>query len=86
MESAAAYPFDPAAEDTVTLSLPATVRRWFRLTVTASSGWPAGQLSEFEVRISQHQIRLRAGRCVRAALPRAIMLVVEKRPAVRRGG
>jgi hypothetical protein len=66
--------------------LPATVQRWFRLTVTANSGLPAGQLAEFEVRSSQHQTRLRAGRCVRAALPRAIMLVIEKRPALRCGG
>ncbi|MFE2839839.1 hypothetical protein ACFXI6_54600 [Streptomyces mirabilis] len=52
MKAAAAYAFDPAADNTVTLTLPATVQRWFRLTVTANSGWPAGQLSEFEVRSS----------------------------------
>ncbi len=52
VKAAAAYAFDPAADNTVTLTLPATVQRWFRLTVTANSGWPAGQLSEFEVRSS----------------------------------
>ncbi|MEU1536122.1 discoidin domain-containing protein [Streptomyces fagopyri] len=43
VKAAAAYAFDPAADNTVTVTLPA---RWFRLTVTANSGWPAGQLSE----------------------------------------
>ncbi|MFG2426107.1 discoidin domain-containing protein [Streptomyces sp. NPDC048448] len=52
VKAAAAYAFDPAADNTVTLTLPATVQRWFRLTATANSGWPAGQLSEFEVRSS----------------------------------
>ncbi|WP_393073313.1 discoidin domain-containing protein [Streptomyces sp. LN704] len=52
VKAAAAYAFDPAADNTVTLTLPATVQRWFRLTVTANSGWPTGQLSEFEVRSS----------------------------------
>ncbi|MEU1036993.1 discoidin domain-containing protein [Streptomyces mirabilis] len=52
VKAAAAYAFDPAADNTVTLTLPTTVQRWFRLTVTANSGWPAGQLSEFEVRSS----------------------------------
>lgn len=44
----AAYRFDPASGNTVTISFGATTRRWLRVTVTANTGWPAGQLSSFE--------------------------------------
>ncbi|MFC9076830.1 discoidin domain-containing protein [Streptomyces sp. NPDC057062] len=43
------YRFDPATGNTATVSLPAgTDLRYLRLTVTANSGWPAGQFSEVE--------------------------------------
>ena len=43
------YRFDPATGNTATVTLPAgTDLRYLRLTVTANSGWPAGQFSEVE--------------------------------------
>jgi hypothetical protein len=43
------YRFDPATGNTATVSLPAgTNLRYLRLTVTANTGWPAGQFSEVE--------------------------------------
>ena len=45
----AAYTFNPATGNTATITFPATSRRHLRLTFTANAGWPAGQLSEFEV-------------------------------------
>ena len=33
----------------VTLAFPATTRRYFRVTVTANSGRPAGRLSEMQI-------------------------------------
>jgi hypothetical protein len=41
--------FDPATGNTVTLTFPATAVRNLRVTFTANTGWPAGQLSELEV-------------------------------------
>ncbi|MFC9846853.1 discoidin domain-containing protein [Streptomyces sp. NPDC060223] len=42
--------FDPATGNTATLTLPSTVSiRYVRLTFTANNGWPAGQVSEFQV-------------------------------------
>ncbi|UWE13838.1 discoidin domain-containing protein [Actinacidiphila bryophytorum] len=49
LKSSAAYTFDPAADNTVTVTFPATTERYVRVTVTANSGWPAGQLSELQV-------------------------------------
>ncbi|WP_181795057.1 discoidin domain-containing protein [Streptomyces sp. WELS2] len=44
------YRFDPATGNTATVSLPAgTNLRHLRLTVSANTGWPAGQFSEVEV-------------------------------------
>ena len=43
------YTFDPAAGNTVTITFPATVLRTVTLTITGNTGWPAAQLSEFEV-------------------------------------
>ncbi|MEV4517831.1 choice-of-anchor D domain-containing protein [Dactylosporangium sp. NPDC049525] len=40
--------FDPASGNTAILSFPAVSVRYLRVTVTANSGWPAGQLSELE--------------------------------------
>jgi hypothetical protein len=49
VKSSATYTFDPATGDTVTITFPATVQRYFRVNVTANTGWPAGQISEFQV-------------------------------------
>ncbi|MFF2999893.1 discoidin domain-containing protein [Streptomyces sp. NPDC057950] len=49
LKPSAAYTFDPSTGDTVTLTFPAATQRYFRGTVTANSGWPAGQVSEFQI-------------------------------------
>ena len=49
LKSSATYTFDPSANNTVTITFPATTQRYFRVTVTANTGWPAGQISEFQV-------------------------------------
>ena len=41
----ATYTVGPAA----TITFPATTQRYFRVTITANTGWPAGQVSEFQV-------------------------------------
>ncbi|MET9633716.1 CARDB domain-containing protein [Lentzea sp. NPDC006480] len=41
--------FSPASNNTVTLDFAATSVRYVRVTITANTAWPAGQLSEFEV-------------------------------------
>lgn len=42
--------FDPASGNTATLTLPSTVStRYVRLTIAANTGWPTGQVSEFQV-------------------------------------
>jgi hypothetical protein len=43
------HTFDPSTNNTVTITFPATTQRYFRVDVTAKSGWPAGQEYEFEV-------------------------------------
>jgi chitodextrinase len=45
----AGYTFDPAAGNAVTVNVSATATRYLRLNITANTGWPAGQISEFEV-------------------------------------
>jgi hypothetical protein len=45
----AGYLFDPAHDNSVTVSVPATSTRYLRLTVTGNTGWPAGQLARLEV-------------------------------------
>ena len=49
VKSSASYTFDPSSNNTVTITFPATTQRYFRVTITANSGWPAGQISEFQV-------------------------------------
>ncbi|MFC1401544.1 MULTISPECIES: choice-of-anchor D domain-containing protein [Streptacidiphilus] len=49
LKASATYTFDPNANNTVTITFPATTQRYFRVTVTANTGWPAGQVSEFQV-------------------------------------
>ncbi|MEU5893016.1 discoidin domain-containing protein [Streptomyces sp. NPDC047461] len=45
----AGYRFDPATGNTATISLPGgTSLRYLRLSVSANTGWPAGQFSEVE--------------------------------------
>jgi hypothetical protein len=44
----AGYSFAPGT-NTVTITFSATTQRFFRLNVTANTGWPAGQVSEFQV-------------------------------------
>jgi F5/8 type C domain/Fibronectin type III domain len=46
----AGYTFNPSTGNTVTITLPAnTTTRYVRLNITANTGWPAGQISEFQV-------------------------------------
>ncbi|WP_042372075.1 choice-of-anchor D domain-containing protein [Streptacidiphilus neutrinimicus] len=46
----ATYTFDPnVGGNTVTLTFPASTQRYWRVNVTANTGWPAGQLSEFQI-------------------------------------
>jgi hypothetical protein len=47
--ASAGYTFDPATGNTANISFPATNARYLRLNITANTGWPAGQLSDFEV-------------------------------------
>ncbi|MEU4677424.1 discoidin domain-containing protein [Micromonospora sp. NPDC023737] len=49
LKGSAGYAFDPASGNTVSISVPAGDRRFVRLTFTGNTGWPAGQLAEFEV-------------------------------------
>jgi parallel beta-helix repeat protein len=43
------YTFDPSSGNTSTVSFGTTTQRFVRLNITGNTGWPAGQLSEFEV-------------------------------------
>ncbi|MCO5994286.1 discoidin domain-containing protein [Actinoallomurus rhizosphaericola] len=45
----AGHTFDPASNNTVTIGFGTVVTRYLRLSISANTGWPAGQLSEFEV-------------------------------------
>ncbi len=47
--ASAGYRFDPASGNTVTINVNSVTTRYVRLHITANTGWPAGQLSEFEV-------------------------------------
>ena len=47
--ASAGYTFDPASNSTVTISFNQTTTRYVRLNITANTGWPAGQISEFQV-------------------------------------
>ncbi|GAA2875524.1 lectin [Actinoplanes cyaneus] len=48
LSAAAGRGFDPASGNTVTVTFPASTIRYLRVTFTANSGWPAGQLSTLE--------------------------------------
>jgi hypothetical protein len=45
----ASHAFAPGSNNTVTITFAATTQRYFRLNVTANTGWPAGQVSELQV-------------------------------------
>ena len=47
--ASADYTFNPSTGNTVTVTFPATSVRYLKLTFTANTGWPAGQLSELLV-------------------------------------
>ncbi|MFB9907580.1 discoidin domain-containing protein [Allokutzneria oryzae] len=47
--ASAGYAFSPANGNTVTITFTAATVRYVRLEITANTGWPAGQLAEFEV-------------------------------------
>jgi hypothetical protein len=49
LAGSATYSFNPATGNTVTISVPATSAQQVRLSFSANSGWPAGQIAEFEV-------------------------------------
>jgi hypothetical protein len=49
LKPSAGYTFNPASGNTATVTFPAATARFVRVTITGNTGWPAGQLSEFEV-------------------------------------
>ena len=49
VKASAAYTFDPASTNTVTITFTATSQRYWRLNFTANTGWPAGQCSSFQL-------------------------------------
>ncbi|MEV8511840.1 choice-of-anchor D domain-containing protein [Dactylosporangium sp. NPDC051484] len=49
IKAAADYSFAPGANNTVTITFGATSQRYFRLNISSNTGWPAGQLSSFQV-------------------------------------
>nr|WP_241158340.1 carbohydrate-binding protein [Cohnella candidum] len=49
LASSASYTFDPSTGNTVTINFTAANVRYVKLNITANTGWPAGQISEFEV-------------------------------------
>jgi hypothetical protein len=48
VKASATYSFAPST-NLVTITFPATAQRYWRVTITTNSGWPAGQISEFQV-------------------------------------
>jgi hypothetical protein len=49
VKASATYTFTPTANNTVTITLPATSQRYWRVQITANTGWPAGQVSELQI-------------------------------------
>jgi hypothetical protein len=49
LTGSAGYRFDPASGNAVTVRLPGAGVRFVRVTITANTGWPAGQVSSLEV-------------------------------------
>ena len=52
LKASAGYTFNPATGNTVTIDFTTASARYLRLSFTGNTGWPAGQLSEFEVHTS----------------------------------
>ena len=49
LKASAGYTFNPATGNTVSIAVPTTSVRYLRVNVTANTGWPAGQISGFQV-------------------------------------
>lgn len=49
IKASATYTFTPSSNNTVSLTFTATSQRYWRITVTANTGWPAAQLSEVQI-------------------------------------
>jgi hypothetical protein len=49
VKTSATYTFDPTTNNTVTLTFTATTQRYFRVNITANTGWPAAQISELQI-------------------------------------
>jgi hypothetical protein len=49
VKASASYAFAPGSNNTVTITFTATSQRYWRLNVTANTGWPAGQVSTFQI-------------------------------------
>ena len=47
--ASANYTFDPSTGNTVSFSVPSTSAQYLRLNFTANTGWPAGQVSEWQI-------------------------------------
>ncbi|MDH2426561.1 CARDB domain-containing protein [Sphaerisporangium sp. TRM90804] len=47
--ASANHTFNPASGNTVTINFGAATHRYWRVNITANTGWPAAQISEFEV-------------------------------------
>ncbi|MEO3860498.1 discoidin domain-containing protein [Acrocarpospora sp. B8E8] len=47
--ASASYTFNPVTGNTVTINFTAASHRYWRVNVTANTGWPAAQISEFEI-------------------------------------
>jgi hypothetical protein len=47
--ASASYTFNPATGNTVTITFPSASERYVRVNITANSGWPAGQVSDFQI-------------------------------------
>jgi hypothetical protein len=49
VKASAPVTFNPSNSNTVTITFTATTQRYFRLNITANTGWPAGQISSFQI-------------------------------------
>jgi hypothetical protein len=49
LKASAGYTFNPSAGNAVTITFGASTQRYFRLDITGNTGWPAGQISGFQV-------------------------------------
>jgi hypothetical protein len=49
LKASAGYNFAPGSNNTITIPITATTQRYFRLNITANTGWAAGQISSFQV-------------------------------------